>query len=110
MKNTQLSSLSKFLIIASCAVSFAVLQAGEVAYTGTLTGIDCDECKKTIARSLAKIEGVKKIRIEKNKDGTHKLIVTTDGTQPIASDAAAEAIKHAEHYTIKGWDVAAAAQ
>jgi copper chaperone CopZ len=87
-------------------LSGATLLAEDVAYVASLTGVHCDDCKKTIARSLAKIEGVKVIKIEKNKDGTHTMTVTTDGTQAISMEKAVEAIKHVEHYQIKDWKLA----
>jgi len=95
-----------FTTIIFSILSSLTLLAEEVAYVANLTGVECDGCKKTIARSLAKIEGVKVIKIVKNDDGTHKMTVTTDGTKPLTLEKAAEAIKHAEHYQIKSWDLA----
>ncbi|MDF1813208.1 MAG: heavy metal-associated domain-containing protein [Verrucomicrobiales bacterium] len=76
-------------------------------YVATLSGIECEGCKKTIARSLAKISGVQSIRIEKIGDDAHKMTVTTDGSSEISREQAAEAIELAEHYKIKSWDKSA---
>lgn len=83
-------------------ISLGSLSADE-HYAARLTGVECDACKKTIARALAKIEGVKVIRIVKNKEGTHDMTVTTDDGVEISGNQAAEAIKHAEHYKIQSW-------
>ncbi len=82
------------------------LFAGEVVYVAQLTGVECEGCKKSVARCLAKIEGVEVIRIENNDDGTHKLTVRTDGSRPISPEQATEAIAEVEHYQIKTWKVA----
>ena len=82
--------------------SASALIAGD-AYVATLTGVECSGCKKTIAKSLAKIDGVQTIRIEKSGDKTHKMTVTTDGSAPISKAKASAALKHAEHYKIVSW-------
>jgi copper chaperone CopZ len=76
-------------------------------YTASLTGIDCTGCKKTIAKSIGKLKGVKTIRIVKKSSNVHPLHVVTDGSNPISKDQAIKALgKNVEHYQIKTWSVA----
>jgi len=95
---------SSFLFVAALVVFGlnSTLLAGDV-YVATMTGIERSGCKKTIAISLAKIDGVKSIRIVKKVEGTHRLTVTTDGSVAISKARAAKAIKRAEHYKIQSW-------
>lgn len=97
-----MKKITLFTIAAIVSVSMSSLLADDT-YTAQLSGVECDGCKKTIARSLAKIDGVKTIRIVKNADGTHAMTVTTDDGTQITEKQAAEAIKHAEHYKIQSW-------
>ena len=53
MKRFQFVQIIAILLIAP------VINAGETAYTGTLTGIECTACKKAIAQALSKIEANK---------------------------------------------------
>ncbi|MDF1859399.1 MAG: heavy metal-associated domain-containing protein [Verrucomicrobiales bacterium] len=79
--------------------------AGETTtYIGSLSGIDCTGCKKTIAKSIGKLKGVKTIRIEKKSENSHKLIVITDGSKAISKADAIKALgKNVDHYKITGW-------
>ncbi|MGY8643055.1 MAG: heavy-metal-associated domain-containing protein [Verrucomicrobiales bacterium] len=97
MKLLQLIQIIAILCIAPLAA------AGETSYVGTLTGVECTGCKKTIAKALSKIDGVQTIRIVKNKDQTHRLEVTTDGSKAITKSDANKALQKAEHYQIRSW-------
>ncbi len=79
------------------------VKAAEVKYVGTLTGIECAACKKTIGSSLAKLGGIKTIRIIKGKGSSHRLEVITNGTRSISMADAKKALKKAEHYKITSW-------
>lgn len=94
-----------FQIIPIIAIlCFAPLaSAAETSYVGNLSGVECTACKKTIAQALSKIKGVQTIRIVKNKDGTHRLVVVTNGTKSITKADANKALEKAEHYKILSW-------
>ena len=98
MKKSLLNSVLSLLAVIAVGTA-----AADEAYTAKLSGVDCDGCKKTIARSLAKIEGVTTIRIVKNGDGTHTMTVTAEDGVQITEKQAAEAISKAEHYKIQSW-------
>lgn len=89
-------------LLFSCWFTCALV--ADDVYVATLTGVECAGCKKVIAKALIKLEGVQTIRIEKSGDKNHKMTVTTDGSAEITQARVAEAIKHAEHYTIKSWN------
>lgn len=95
-----------FAIFALLLTLTATAFADDVTYTATLTGIDCTECKRTIATSIGKIKGVKTIRIEKASGDKHKMTVITDGSKPITKADAQKALKKAEHYQITSWSKA----
>ena len=78
--------------------------AGDITYTASMSGIECSGCKKKIIASLAKLEGVKTIRVSKTKKkGFHQLTVVSNGPA-ISKEQATAAIKHAEHYKIVSWN------
>ena len=74
-----------------------------VTYTGNLTGIDCDGCKRSIASSIAKIKGVKKIKIVKKSENSHTLTVVTNGSKAISKAEASKALGKDSHYKIVSW-------
>lgn len=74
-----------------------------VTYTGSLSGIDCDGCKRTIASSIAKIKGVKTIKIAKKSEGSHVLTVVTNGSKEISKSEASKALGKDSHYKINSW-------
>jgi copper chaperone CopZ len=78
----------------------------EVSYTANMKGIECAGCKKTIARSLGKIKGVKTIRITKTGEDRHQLSIVTDGTAEITRADAVQALGKDSHYEIVGWSTA----
>lgn len=95
-----------FTLFACCVLSLPSVQAGDVSYVAGLTGIECADCKKTIARSLGKLKGVKTIRITKVTDDRHSLTIVTDGTVAIAKDEAVKALGKDSHYVIVSWSKA----
>ncbi len=88
-------------LISTPTVSAAESQ--DVTYVGTLSGVECTACKRTISRSLAKIKGVKTIRIVKQGESLHRLEVATNGSREITKSDAVNALKKAEHYKILTW-------
>lgn len=100
MKNRILTiALTVIAIMSFCGVAIAE----DITYKASMTGIDCDGCKKKIIASLAKIDGVKQIRVSRaKKQGMHQLTIVTDG-DTITKEQAVAAISHAEHYKIVSW-------
>ena len=93
-------------VIAAAAVLFlshSSAIAGNVHYSGTLSGIDCSACKKEIAKSISKIKGVKTIRIVKLSEDKHRLEVITDGSNPVTRSDANKALSKSDHYKIHSW-------
>lgn len=88
-------------------LSFAfpsLLVAADVTYVASMTGIECNECKKTIARTLGGLPGVKTIRISKTGEKSHRLTVVTDGSKDISKERAVRALKGKKlHYMIVSW-------
>lgn len=80
--------------------------AADVSYTANMKGIECAGCKKTIARSLGKIKGVKTIRITKTGEDRHQLSIVTDGTSEITRADAVKALGKDSHYEIVSWSKA----
>ena len=96
--------LSLFLLSASFAFAAdAETEPKQIKFVGTLSGVECTACKRTISRSLAKIKGVKTIRIVKQDDSNHRLEVSNDGSKEITKADAVEALRKADHYTILTW-------
>lgn len=90
--------ISALLVFASYAV------AGDVTYRAQLSGVECSGCKKSIVRSLGKIEGVKSIRITKAGKESHTLtVVAADSTNISKADAVKALGKNAPHYKIRSW-------
>lgn len=78
--------------------------AGDVTYRANMTGIECTGCKKSIAKSIGKLNGVKTIRIVKGSGNNHTLTVITDGSSSISKSQAIGALgKNAPHYKIVSW-------
>lgn len=78
--------------------------AHKVTYVANMAGIECAACKKTIARSIGKIKGVKTIRIVKLTEKSHRLFVETDGTNPISISQVKKTLgKNVDHYKITSW-------
>lgn len=91
-----------FLAVTLCLTTSVL--AGDVTYRASMKGIECAGCKKSIARSLGKLKGVKTIRIAKGSGDNHTLTVVTDGTASISKTQAVTALgKNAPHYTIVSW-------
>lgn len=98
--------MQNFLTISAIVVLGFVgqIQADSiVTYTGNLTGIDCDGCKRTIASSIAKLKGVKTIKINKKSEGSHTLTVVTNGSKEITKSQASKALGKKSHYKITSW-------
>ena len=100
-----MKSIFKFLVAAIITLSFfqAPAVAADAHYKGTLSGVDCSACKKAIAKSLAKIKGVKTIRIVKTGEDRHRLEVITDGSKAVTRTDANKALSKSDHYKILSW-------
>lgn len=100
-----MKSMCKPVVAAAAALFLACSPAiaGEVHYSGTLSGAECSSCKKEIAKSIAKIKGVKTIRIVKLGDDKHRLEVITDGSKPVTRSDADKALAKSDHYKIHSW-------
>lgn len=98
-----MNRFSIFLILFSFLLSSPAF-AGDVTYRASMTGIECSGCKKTIAKSLGKLDGVKTIRIVKGSGNNHTLTVITDGSSSLSKSDALKALgKNAPHYQIVSW-------
>jgi len=100
-----MKSIFRLILAIVAILSFcqSPVAAAETHYKGTLSGVECSACKKTIARSLAKIKGVKTIRIVKTGDDKHRLEVITDGTKALTRTDANKALSKSDHYKILSW-------
>lgn len=83
----------------------STLQAHDgMTYVAGMTGVECNDCKKKIARKIGKLKGVKTIRIVKKGENFHTLYVDTDGKHPITKQQAIAALgDDVGHYTITSW-------
>ncbi|MEM0970005.1 MAG: heavy metal-associated domain-containing protein [Verrucomicrobiota bacterium] len=76
----------------------------ETTYAATMKGIECNACKKTVAKALGGLPGVEMVRIQKRTENLHDLTVITDGSAPISKAEAIKALgKKAPHYEIITW-------
>jgi len=81
--------------------------ASDVSYVGTMTGVECAGCRRSISQALGKIPGVKTIRIREIADNQHRLTVTTDGSRAISKEEAVKAVQgrggKESHYQLVTW-------
>lgn len=101
-----MKTLSAALVLLALLFAPAISSAAEVTYVAQMKGIECSGCKKSIARALGKIKGVKTIRIEKVGGDKHRLTVVTDGTSPISRAQADTSLGKDSHYEILSWSTA----
>ena len=83
--------------------STVLLAAEETKYIAKMSGIECSACKRAIAKAVAKLDGVKTIRIVKQAKGSHQLEVFTDGSCELKKADAVKALKNAKHYKVLSW-------
>lgn len=100
-----MNAIKNFSLLVAALLLMAPLTsaAADTNYVGSLSGVECTACKRTIAKALAELEGVKTIRIVKQKDNNHRLEVLTDGSYSITKADAEKALKNAKHYKILSW-------
>ncbi len=106
MTNTPMTLFKRLALCLSCLflmTSLNLRAADEVSYVGSLSGVECTACKRTVAKALSKLKGVKTIRIVKQGEKSHRLEVLTDGSHPIEKAEAVKALEKAEHYKIVSW-------
>lgn len=78
--------------------------AADAQYQASLTGVECNGCKKTISQAIGRLQGVKTIRISKTGEKTHRMTVVTDGTKALTKSDVVKAMgKDAPHYQIASW-------
>jgi len=81
--------------------------ASDVSYVGTMTGVECAGCRRSISQALGKIPGVKTIRIKETGKNQHRLTVTTDGSHAISKEEAVKAVQgrggKESHYQLVTW-------
>lgn len=99
-----MKTLATTLLLLTLLLVPALAPAADVTYNAEMKGIECAGCKKTISRALGKIKGVKTIRIVKEGEDKHRLVIVTDGTRPITRDDANAALGKDSHYTIVNWN------
>ncbi|MDF1849746.1 MAG: heavy metal-associated domain-containing protein [Verrucomicrobiales bacterium] len=93
-----------FLLLLLFGFIVSPAYAGNVTYQASMTGIECNGCKKSISRSIGKLSGVKTIRISKINDKRHRLTVVTDGTNSLSRSDVTKALgKNAPHYKLASW-------
>ena len=98
----------RHLLLTLCALTCLSLGspaiAGEVTYRATMTGIECNDCKKKIATALGRIKGVETIRISNGPGDKHSLTVKTDGSNTISQGKASGIIsRNGSHYQLVSW-------
>ena len=98
-----MKTLAPVLLLLALLFSPVLSRAAEVTYVASMKGIECADCKKTIAKSLGKIKGVKTIRIVKEGEDNHRLTITTDGSKEISRAEATAALGKDSHYSIVSW-------
>ncbi len=92
-------SLACLLLLLICAEA----HAQETVYRGKLSGVECNQCKKAIAKSIAKIKGVEMIRIVKQGANAHQLEVTLKDAKPVSRSRVESALAGADHYKLLSW-------
>ena len=94
------------MLLVSCIFmtgSVEVFAAEETKYIASMSGVECTACKKTIAKAIAKLDGVKTIRIVKKDKKNHQLEIFTDGSHELTKADAVKALEKAKHYKILSW-------
>jgi copper chaperone CopZ len=94
------------IFVVFCVVLFGsveVFAAEETKYIASMSGVECTACKKTIAKAIAKLDGVKTIRIVKKDKKNHQLEIFTDGSHELTKADAVKALEKAKHYKILSW-------
>jgi copper chaperone CopZ len=77
--------------------------AEDTKYIAAMSGIECTACKRAIAKAIAKLDGVKTIRIVKKGKKNHRLEILTDGSHELTKADAVKALEKAKHYKILSW-------
>lgn len=83
--------------------SFEAFSAEDTKYVAKMSGVECTACKKTIAKAISKLGGVKTIRIIKKDKKNHQLEIFTDGSNELTKADAVKALEKAKHYKILSW-------
>ncbi len=91
------------MLLASLFLFIGSVTAQEAVYHGKLSGVECNQCKKAIAKSIAKIKGVEMIRIVKQSKNAHRLEVTLQDAKPVPRSRVESALAGADHYKLLSW-------
>ena len=86
--------------------TFETQAAEDTKYVASMSGVECTACKKTIAKAISKLKGVKTIRIIKKTKKSHQLEIFTDGSNELTKADAVKALEKAKHYKILTWSKA----
>ena len=89
-----------FVFLFECNEIFA---AEDTKYVAAMSGVECTACKRTIAKAISKLDGVKTIRIIKKSKKSHQLEIFTDGSHELTKADAVKALEKAKHYKILSW-------
>ncbi len=101
-----LKSSKLFILLFSGILFLGALEmqaAEDTKYVASMSGVECTACKKTIAKAISKLEGVKTIRIIKKTKKSHQLEIFTDGSNELTKADAVKALEKAKHYKILTW-------
>ena len=73
-------------------------------YHALMSGNSCNHCKRLVAKSLAELDGVKKVIFLKDKkNGLYQVQVFTESTSAISKQSALEVLKKAPRFSLKSW-------
>ncbi|MED5470853.1 MAG: heavy-metal-associated domain-containing protein [Verrucomicrobiota bacterium] len=89
-----------FVFLFECNEIFA---EEDTKYVAAMSGVECTACKRTIAKAISKLDGVKTIRIIKKGKKSHQLEIFTDGSHELTKADAVKALEKAKHYKILSW-------
>ncbi len=103
LKRSNSNNLVLLLLSIFLMGSAEVYSAEDTKYIAKMSGVECTACKKTIAKAIAKLSGVKTIRIIKKDKKNHQLEILTDGSSELTKADAIKALEKAKHYKILSW-------
>ena len=71
-----------------------------ISATYRVTGMTCEHCVRAVTEELARLDGVREVRVELVPEGSSAVTVTSDG--PLPADAVAAALDEAGDYRLAG--------
>ena len=106
MEMNYLKLTKSIILVFSCILvlgSVEIFAAEDTKLIAKMSGVECTACKRTIAKAISKLEGVKTIRIIKKDKKNHRLEIFTDGSHELTKADAVKALEKAKHYKILSW-------